>query len=142
MIVAQSKQITQKQEAFAIEYVQNGGNASAAYRHAYDTSRMLEKSVWEKASELKSHVKVSSRIEELQESRKVAIQWTDWERLLRLKMAADSGDHGEAIRAIAEANKMLGSHAPERRELSGGLTVSGPEEIEFVGADEEEEILG
>ena len=29
--------LTIKKEAFANEYVANGGNASAAYRHAYNT---------------------------------------------------------------------------------------------------------
>lgn len=106
--------LTQKQEAFSVEYVENGGNASDAYRHAYDAERMTDKQIWEEASKLRAHPKVSQRIADLQEARKEIIQWSDMERLRRLKKAADDEDHRAAISAIAEANKMLGSHAPSK----------------------------
>lgn len=114
--------LTAKQEAFAVEYVQNGGNGSAAYRHAYDASAMTDKSVWEKASELRHHGKVSARIDQLFEAKREVIQWTDTERLKRLKKAADregADNDRAAIAAIAEANKMLGSHAAEKKEITG-----------------------
>lgn len=119
------KKLTQKQEAFAVEYVNNGGNASAAYRHAYDAGSMAEQSVWVKASELLSNGKVAVRVATLQDARKEVLQWSDMERLKRLKKAADDDDHRAAISAISEANKMLGSHAPEKREHSGNVG-SGP----------------
>jgi len=135
------KPLTAKQEAFAVEYVDNGGNASAAYRHAYETTGSAEKTVWENASRTLADSKVAARVLELQEARKVAIQWTDIERLKALKDIVKA-THIEkpqvAVSAIAEANKMLGSYAPERRELSGGLTVLGPDQIEFVGREDEE----
>ncbi len=57
--------LTKKQEIFATEYVKSG-NKSQAYRIAYDTSGMTDKSVNEKASELSNNVKVTSRVKELQ----------------------------------------------------------------------------
>ncbi|MAX71815.1 MAG: hypothetical protein CMC76_12085 [Flavobacteriaceae bacterium] len=56
--------LTPKQEAFAQHYVKHG-NKSDAYRHAYDTSKMADETIWVKANELSSHGKVSVRIEDL-----------------------------------------------------------------------------
>lgn len=53
--------LTIKQEKFCNKYLECG-NASEAYRYAYDTSRMTDKSVWEKASALLVDVKVTSRL--------------------------------------------------------------------------------
>lgn len=111
--------LTVKQGRFAVEYVDNGGNASAAYRHAYDADGMSERTLWKRASELLKHGEVAGRIDALQEARKEVIQWTDMERLKRLKQAADDEDHRAAISAIAEANKMLGAHAPTKQEVTG-----------------------
>ncbi len=57
--------LTLKQEIFCKEYVKCD-NKSQAYRIAYNTSGMTDKSVHEKASELSKNVKVMSRIQELQ----------------------------------------------------------------------------
>lgn len=56
--------LTPKQEAFCQVYVETG-NASEAYRRCYNTSKMKDKSVWEKASELLANVKVKARVREL-----------------------------------------------------------------------------
>ncbi|MBT12083.1 MAG: hypothetical protein CMI02_08610 [Oceanospirillaceae bacterium] len=57
--------LTQKQEMFAKEYVKLD-DASAAYRIAYNTSKMTDKSVNECASRLLSDLKIASRVKELQ----------------------------------------------------------------------------
>lgn len=46
------KRLTVKQMAFVIEFVANGGNASAAYRVAYNTARMKAATIKKRASEL------------------------------------------------------------------------------------------
>jgi phage terminase small subunit len=56
--------LTNKQERFCDNFVKCD-SASDAYRLAYDVSRMTDKSVWEKASELMRNVKVTTRIAEL-----------------------------------------------------------------------------
>lgn len=58
--------LTPKQEKFCQEF-KKCGNASEAYRLAYDTSKMKPESVWRKAKELLDNVKVSARIKELQD---------------------------------------------------------------------------
>ena len=40
---------------------------SDAYRSAYNTSKMTDKSVWEKASELANDIKVAERVRELRD---------------------------------------------------------------------------
>lgn len=57
--------LTGKQEKFS-QAVASGMSLSDAYRDAYDCSKMTDKSVWEKSSELASNVKVSSRVKEIQ----------------------------------------------------------------------------
>jgi phage terminase small subunit len=60
-----SKKLTIKQDRFCNEYVTNGGDASAAYRTAYDCSRMKSQSVNRLAFALIQNIKITSRIEEL-----------------------------------------------------------------------------
>ena len=60
------KGLTPKQEAFCRAYIENGGNASAAYRVAYDASGSTDKSVHESACKVLANAKVASRISELQ----------------------------------------------------------------------------
>lgn len=56
--------LTPKQEAFAQAYVETG-NASEAYRRAYDASKTKPNVVNVKASEMLSNGKVAVRIEQL-----------------------------------------------------------------------------
>lgn len=57
---------TAKQEAFAKEYVLNGGDASAAYRKCYDAIRMKPETIHKRASELLKNGYVAGRVKELQ----------------------------------------------------------------------------
>ena len=56
--------LTVKQEKFAQKYVKCGC-ASEAYRHAYNTSRMKDKSIHELSCRLLADIKVSSRVDQL-----------------------------------------------------------------------------
>jgi phage terminase small subunit len=56
--------LTIKQERFAQAYVETG-IGSEAYRRVYDTSNMLDKTVWEQASRLLARSKVNARVEKL-----------------------------------------------------------------------------
>ena len=58
--------LTAKQEEFA-KAIAGGMNYSEAYRSAYDTRRMSEKTVNEKASLLKDEGKIRARIKELRD---------------------------------------------------------------------------
>lgn len=60
--------LTAKQEKFAQCVALENMNYSDAYRSAYDTSRMTDKTVNEKASLLKDNDKIKARINELREA--------------------------------------------------------------------------
>lgn len=57
--------LTIKQENFCRYYVEIGGNASEAYRMAYDASNMLPQTIWSAACRLLADSKVNARIEEI-----------------------------------------------------------------------------
>lgn len=59
--------LTLKQELFSQAYIENGGNASEAYRKAYSTDGMKPEVIHVKACELLKNGKVAVRIEELRE---------------------------------------------------------------------------
>ena len=59
--------LTPKQEAFALAYVETG-NASEAYRRSYDVSPETKpESIWVNASKLLADAKVAQRVKQLQE---------------------------------------------------------------------------
>ena len=62
---AKPDKLTQKQEKFARAYVETG-NASEAYRRAYDASRMKAETVNNNASKLLQHSEVAARVATLQ----------------------------------------------------------------------------
>jgi phage terminase small subunit len=58
--------LTPKQENFCLAYLETG-NASEAYRRAYDADAMTPESVNRKAKEVVDNVKIAARLEELRE---------------------------------------------------------------------------
>lgn len=61
-----SSKLTVKQEKFVLKYLECG-NASEAYRHAYDCSKMSDETVWKRSSELLQNGEVTGRVGELQQ---------------------------------------------------------------------------
>ena len=64
-IKPQNCNLTPKQEQFCHEYLKTG-NASEAYRAAYNTSKMKENTIWRSAKEVMDNHKVAARIAQLQ----------------------------------------------------------------------------
>lgn len=60
--MAKASKLTIKQEKFCNKYLECG-NASEAYRYAYDCSKMSDNSVWCNASQLLADTKVAQRLE-------------------------------------------------------------------------------
>jgi phage terminase small subunit len=58
--------LTAKQEEFA-KAIAEGMNQSDAYRSAYSTNRMTDKTIWENASRLMGDSKVLARVKELRD---------------------------------------------------------------------------
>lgn len=119
-----------KHEAFA-QALASGQNASDAYVAAgYAQSRSA-------ASRLSTNVNILRRVEQIKARAADKAEWTAADRLLGLKAIYDKTidqDPRVAISAIAEANKMQGSHAPSQLRHAGAN--GGP--IEYANMTEEE----
>jgi phage terminase small subunit len=57
--------LTVKREAFAIAYVENGGDGAKAYRSAFSSENMKPETVWNEASKLLANPTVAARVAEL-----------------------------------------------------------------------------
>ena len=64
---ADSRELTPKQVAFAVAYLETG-SPTAAYRIAYNTANMASPTIWSRANELMHNGKVTVRIAELQKA--------------------------------------------------------------------------
>ena len=104
--------LTDKQERFAQCIALEGMNQSDAYRMAYNVENMTDKSIWEKASEVASNVKVQSRIKELKDkvvSPKImsAKERKEW---LSAKVKDDAEKTENKLKALDILNKMDGEY--------------------------------
>lgn len=66
--------LTMKMELFCQYLFDCKGNASEAYRMAYDTSNMADNTIWSNASRLKDNSKVKARLSELEAERAKATE--------------------------------------------------------------------
>lgn len=66
--------LTEKQERFCRHYLDTDGNASEAYRMAYDTAKMQPSTVHYSAWELMNNPKITQRIDELRAERREATE--------------------------------------------------------------------
>ena len=135
------QKLTPKQEAAVHEYMKNGGNKSAAYRHAYNAGNMKEQTINDKASLLFKKDYVRARLfslqEELQASNKMSKEWVLEQLQLVISKSSqaemlvdkDGGNSGEykydssgVNKALDTVCKIMGYNAPEKKELSGTIT--------------------
>jgi phage terminase small subunit len=117
--------LTPKQEAFACKYVECG-NASEAYRHAYDAGEMGDQAVWNEASRLTQHPQVAIRVKELRDAIAEAAKLTVTDLLRELEEARTAALTAETVQASAAAAATMG-----KAKLLGldkqALTISGPD---------------
>ena len=129
MAVRKHAGLTEKQETFALVYVQTA-NAAEAYRQAYDVAPDARDGwVYVEACQLLEHPKVGPRIKELQEKAKERSQYTVIEALSELEqarlLAHSEAQAGAAVSAINGKVKLLGLDKPQRHEHTspdGSLT--------------------
>lgn len=111
-------ELTQKQENFCLTYIETG-NASEAYRKAYNTAKASEKSVWELASKMLDNPKVISRLEALREqaaSRVILTLERHLEELATLRDEARAeGRYSAAIAAEIARGKAAGLYVEQSR---------------------------
>lgn len=103
--------LTIKQEAFAHAYVETG-NASEAYRRAYDTTNWTDKSVWEKASHLLANGKVRARVDLLRADIRERHTYTVDDLVAELEearnIAKENGNPAPMVAATMGKGKLLG----------------------------------
>lgn len=102
--------LTPKQELFCKAVVFDGMNYSDAYRHAYDTKKMTDKTINEKASLLKDNDKIRARIEELRAEIDSPKIMSATRRAEKLSELADDEDPNVSMKAIDLLNKMTGEY--------------------------------
>lgn len=105
--------LTPKQEAFALAYVETG-NASEAYRRAYDAEKMKPATVNRTAKELLDNPKIAARIEELQsghaERHKLTVDdlLRELEEARQAALTAETAQSSAAVAATMGKAKLLG----------------------------------
>ena len=109
--------LTPKQERFVQEYLCDLNATQAAIRAGYseNTARAI-------ASENLSKPDIADAIAEARAKVAEKAEWSATERieaLKRIALANEAEDARVAVSAIAEANKMQGSHAPTKQESTG-----------------------
>ncbi len=121
--------LTQKQENFCLAYLETG-NASEAYRRAYNTVGASEKTIWEKASRLLKEGKVRARLEELRTPATESAQITLSQHLSKLEelreLAKEEGKYGPAIQAEIARGKAAGLYV-ERSQIDGEIKITWSE---------------
>lgn len=139
----------------ATDYSKNfikNGDKTKAFKAAFPKSKAKQKSMYEKACILHKHIKIQSRIEELNTAAKKSgdDEWcltvTERHKLLAktvqlsLSLKTDQFGNkiviapGAAVSAINEINKMCGDHKPFEMEVTGKNLV--PWDIIEAGIDE------
>ena len=109
--------LTAKQERFISEYLIDLNATQAAIRAGYS-----EKTAQEQSSRLLSNVMVQQAVSDAQNRVAEKAEWNAADRLRMLAGIAEANmqdDPRVAVSAIAEANKMQGSHAPTKTEHTG-----------------------
>ncbi len=121
--------LTQKQENFVLAYIETG-NASEAYRRAYEADGMKPETVNVKASQLLRQDKIRIRLEELRKPVTVSAQLTleqhlsDLEKLREL--AKEEGKYGPAVQAEIARGKAAGLYV-ERSQIDGDIKITWDE---------------
>ena len=126
--------LTPKQEAFCQNIVK-GMSQADAYRSAYNASKMTDKSIIEKASDLASNVKIKERVKELRDkvARKSimsAQERLEW--LTRLVLSEDA-TNSDRIKALDIMNKMDGEYT---QKIQADVQTETTINIELVEDDE------
>ena len=103
--------LTAKQEKF-VQGIIEGKSQADAYRSAYSTKNMADKTIWEAASKLMQDHKVSTRLNELRNQMMASTIMSAKARLEWLTNLIHNEEEGtnEKLKAIDIMNKMQGEY--------------------------------
>jgi phage terminase small subunit len=119
--------LTPKQENFCLAYLETG-NASEAYRRAYDVGGMTDTSINRKAKELLDNGKIAARIEQLRAPIREKAMLTLESHLARLeelsRKAEEAAQFGPAITAETNRGKAAGLYTDKVDVTSNGGSIA------------------
>lgn len=104
-IKPKNERLTEKQERFCNFYLDTDGNASEAYRMAYDASNMKPATIWATASALLDNHKVAIRIDELRAERAERTR-LDRQKVEKVLMDIVTADPNDLYIVNAETGKL------------------------------------
>ncbi len=116
-----SDELTTKQENFALKYVETG-NASLAYRHAYEAQDMQQTTIWQEACRTLKIPKVTARIQELKQmaaDMAMVTVGTITEELEQARQLAIKVDQPAAMRAASMDKAKLHGLIVDKHEHTG-----------------------
>lgn len=96
--------LTPKQEKF-VQNIIDGMSQAEAYRNSYDTKRMSDKTIYEKASRLMNEGKIRARLQELRDQMMKPSIMSAQERLVFLT-AVINGTKGEKVIEVVDGEKV------------------------------------
>ena len=99
--------LTQKQENFCLSYVEQG-NASEAYRKAFNTSNMKAESINNKAYELLKRVDITARVDELRTAAAKRNEITVDDLIAELEEARQAALQAATVQASAATAATMG----------------------------------
>lgn len=112
--------LTAKQEQFCVAYIETG-NASEAYRRAYDAEKMKPETVNRNAKALMDNNKIATRLSEIRKPAVTAAQITLESHLQRLHdlsvKAEEAGQLNAAISAEVARGKAAGIHIEKSEQM-------------------------
>lgn len=116
------RELTRKQEAFALVYFETG-NAAEAYRRAYDVDENArDEWIYVEASQLLDHPKIAQRLEALSEQASQLSIYTRHKAMEELEeargVAKTQGQAAAMVGATSAKIKLLGLDKPSRLEVT------------------------
>lgn len=140
------RRLTEKQEMFCHFYLDTGGNASEAYRMAFNTDKMKPETIWSNASRLLNDSKVAARLDEIRSARAEAtkVERNKVEQVLMDIITADPNDL-YIIDPISGRIKMKSPNQLPKRMRNALKKIKnnrGVVEYEFNGKVEAARLLG
>ena len=111
--------LTIKQEKFCQLYIENGGNASEAYRGSYNCVKSKEHTINCRAHEMLKRGDIAARVESLQakhaEKHEITVDWLTEKYLATFQMACEQGKAGEAKGVLDSLGKLHGLIVDKKR---------------------------
>jgi hypothetical protein len=131
--ISELPELTPQQMEFVTQ-IQGGKSASDAYRIAYNTENMLERTIWANASRLKSHSKIAAWLNIVKREQLTASRYTLDDHIKELteaqEIAKEKGQIGPMVAAIEKKGRALGLYIEKHEDINQGSDV---DMIEAIG---------